>query len=88
VIYSNKKYSIDELLTIIKTSVIVVVPRNKNLDFLYRSNSSKEEIIDFVRSLKKHQLFEGPIEDLNKKLGGYLYIFKALYKLRYWVYIK
>ena len=77
-----------QLIELLKTVKLELIPRQVNLEFKSRSGATLDEIYDCVRRLEERHLKEGPIDDDDKTRKGKIYIFNTMFFDRYWVYVK
>ncbi len=79
--------TIEEVLDYCKNSEIIIIPREKNEDFKYKSGLTTDDLINHVKSLETRH-FKEKIDDLDPKHTGKMYVFKKWVTIEYWCYIK
>ena len=77
----------DELINYCRTLSIIWIPSEKNRRFKDLSGLTTDELIDYVRTLRKDH-YQEEIDDLSKGHTGKMYVFNRLVKEQYWCYIK
>lgn len=77
-----------QLIELLKTVKIEIVPRNVNMDFIYGSGATIDDVKDCIRRIEERHLIEGPAEDYDENRRGKVYVFHTMFLERYWVYVK
>jgi len=84
----EEEFTPSQLVELLKTVKIEIVPRKVNMDFIYESGATIDEVYDCIRHLEERHLKEGPVDDDDKTRKGKIYIFQTMFIERYWAYVK
>ena len=77
----------DEVVEYCHTSRIDWQPTKKNKEFRFKAGLSIDEIINYVKSIRK-EYYQYTIEDITPGHSGKMHVFKRLIEDKYWCYIK
>ena len=84
----EEEFTPSQLIELLKTVNIEIIPRQVNIDFIYESGATIDDVKDCIRHLEERHLKKGPVDDDDKTRKGKIYIFQTLFIERYWVYVK
>lgn len=79
--------TIDELIEYCHSLPSKWLPTDKNVEFKYKSGLTIDDILDYIRTLRK-EYYQKEVDDLTDGHSGKMYIFKRLIEEKYWCYIK